>query len=233
VTDPVTAARRLRWGATAWIVSVLQYFACQLIVAGRWSTPYSWKNNFISDLGNTACGPFAVPHGRPAYVCSPAHTVMNASFIVAGILTVIGILLLRPLWTRSRAARAGVVLWVIAGLGKIIVGLAPENGNIGLHTLGALNIPLGGIAILLLSRASSGLPRPWRIAGRLLAGVGLIGTVLSIAGQYGGTHAYFGTGAGGSERLAGYPANLWFLLIAALVLTVPAPVNRDVAPISR
>jgi len=218
VTDPVTAARRLRWGAAAWILGVSQYLACQLIAANRWSTPYSWKNNFISDLGNTACGPFSVPHGEPAYVCSPAHTLMNVSFVLAGVLTAVGALLLRPLWRHSRAVRAGVVLWVIAGFGKIIVGLVPENTNINLHLLGAFNLPLGSIAILLLSRASGDLPKPWRIAGVLLACVGLFGTVLSIAGQQ-GHDAYLGTGVGGSERLAGYPANLWCLLIGLLALT--------------
>lgn len=218
MTDPLTTAPRLRWGAAAWILGVLQYLAVQVVVAGRWNTPYSWKNNFISDLGNTACGPFSVPHGEPAYVCSPAHTLMNVSFVLAGILTAVGALLLRPLWRPSRAVRAGVVLWVIAGLGKIVVGLVPENTNINLHLLGALNLPLGSIAILLLSRASGGLPKPWRVAGLLLAGIGLVGTVLSLAGQFHGPDAYLGAGVGGAERLAGYPANLWCLLIGSLAL---------------
>lgn len=35
-------------------------------------------------------GQFAVPHGTAAYVCSPMHSTMNASFIVSGLLTIAG-----------------------------------------------------------------------------------------------------------------------------------------------
>jgi hypothetical protein len=42
--------------------------------------------------------------------------------------------------------------------------------------------------------------------------------VASAAGQYGGPALYLGLGPGGSERLAGYPGNLWTLLVGFLAV---------------
>ena len=85
-------------GGACWAVGAVQYAAAQVVAAGAWTRPYSLKNNYISDLGNTACGMFHVPHGTPYYVCSPSHAVMNASFIIFGVLTITGALLLQPIW---------------------------------------------------------------------------------------------------------------------------------------
>ena len=123
------------------------------LVAAAWTRPYSLKSNYISDLGNTACGMFHVPHGTPYYVCSPDHGLMNASFALLGVLTIAGALLLRRIWPAGHLASWALALWILSGIGKIIVGLVPENTHIGLHLLGALNVPLGSIAILLLSLA--------------------------------------------------------------------------------
>src|SRR6202046_5866856 len=117
-------------GGAAWILATLQYAVAQVVVAAAWHhPPYSWLGNYISDLGNTACGPFKVPHGTPSYVCSPMHSAMNASFVIAGILTIAGAVLLRRFWPRRRGTTVALVLWAITGLGKIVVGLVPENTN--------------------------------------------------------------------------------------------------------
>ena len=50
-------------GGLAWIAGTVVYFVAQPVVASAWSPGYSWLHNYISDLGNTACGSFAVPHG--------------------------------------------------------------------------------------------------------------------------------------------------------------------------
>ncbi|WP_331744094.1 DUF998 domain-containing protein (plasmid) [Streptomyces sp. NBC_01136] len=208
-------AARIRWGAAAWLLGVLQYFVCQVVVAAQWNTPYSWTRNFISDLGNTACGPFSTPHGQAAYVCSPAHTTMNVSFVVSGVLAAAGIVLLRPLWAKRRTVTVATWLWIASAAGKVLVGLAPENTNIALHSLGALNIPCGGLAVLLLSRRGGGLGRPWERAGLALGRLGLIGATLSITGQF---TTHLPLGAGLAERLASYPANGWMVLIGALAM---------------
>ena len=144
------------------------------MAAGAWTRPYSLKNNYISDLGNTACGMFHVPHGTPYYVCSPSHAVMNASFIIFGVLTIAGALLLQRIWPAGRLARWALIMWVLSGLGKIVVGLVPENTRIGLHLIGALDVPLESIAILLLSLAI-------RRSSRVLAAIGIVVAVVGLA----------------------------------------------------
>jgi hypothetical membrane protein len=172
-------------GGAAWIVAALQYAVVQVVVAAAWHhPPYSWLGNYISDLGNTACGPFKVPHGTPAYVCSPMHSMMNEAFIIAGILTIAGALLLRHFWPRSRGTTVALVLLVVTGLGKIVVGLVPENTNIDLHLLAAFNIPVGCVAILLLSLPSRQPNRAVSLTGIVLAVIGLVATVLSTAAEF-------------------------------------------------
>jgi len=200
-------------GGACWAVGVVQYAVAQVVAAAAWTRPYSLKNDYISDLGNTACGMFHVPHGTSYYVCSPSHAVMNASFIIFGVLTIAGALLLQRIWPAGRLARWALILWVLSGLGKIIVGLVPENTNIGLHLIGALNVPLGSIAILLLSLVIRRSSRALATIGILAAVVGLVGSFLSTAGQYAGSSLYLRLGVGGAERLASYPGSLWMLMI--------------------
>jgi hypothetical membrane protein len=197
---------------------VMQYAVAQIVAAAAWTRPYSLKNNYISDLGNTACGMFHVPHGTPYYVCSPEHGVMNASFAVFGVLTIAGALLLRRIWPAGRLARWALALWILSGLGKIIVGQVPENTHIGLHLLGALNVPLASVAILLLSLAIRRTSRALSTTGIVVAAVGLAGSFLSTAGQYAGSSLYLGLGVGGAERLASYPGTLWMLLIGIIAM---------------
>jgi hypothetical membrane protein len=221
--QPRAAARALRAGGALWILATLQYAVAQVVVAAAWHhPPYSWLSNYISDLGNTACGTFTVPHGTPAYVCSPLHATMNGSFIATGILTIAGAVLLRRLWPQGRLATAALLLWIITGLGKIVVGLVPENANISLHLLAAFNIPVGCAAILLISLAIHRTSRAVSIAGLVLAAAGLAGTALSTAGQFAGSALYLGLGAGGMERVADYPGSLWVLMIGILAALTTA-----------
>ena len=205
-------------GGACWTAGVVQYAVAQVVAAAAWARPYGLTNNYISDLGNTAYGMFHVPHGTPYYVCSPDHGVMNASFAIFGVLTIAGALLLRRIWPTGRLARWALVLWVLSGVGKIIVGLVPENTHIGLHLLGALNVPLGSVAILLLSLAIRRTSRALSTTGIVVAVVELAGSFLSTAGQYAGSSLYLGLGVGGAERLASYPGSLWMLLIGVIAM---------------
>jgi hypothetical membrane protein len=205
-----------RVGGLAWILAVVGYLAAQVIAAAAWDPPYSWSRNYISDLGNTVCGQFAAPHGTASYVCSPKHELMNQTFIVIGILALLGALLLTTYWPKSKRRTVGIWLLVFVGIAKAIVGIAPENENINLHTLGALNLPLMGIAILLLALAS---PRGgMRAFGLLIAFVVIVSSALLIAGQVKGPELYLGLGVGGMERLASYPSNLWMLAVGLIAL---------------
>ncbi len=215
---------RLVVGGIAWIVSALGYFVAQGFVAAAWVHPsYSWSSNYISDLGNTACGLFAVPHGTKVLVCSPRHTTMNVAFILIGVLVIVGALLLRRLWPEGRLSRIATVLFVISGVGKVVVGLVPENTRIGLHLLGALNVPVIAVAMVLVSWAMLPVDRSLGIVGLVLAVTALVGTVLSTAGQF--THGlYLGLGVGGMERISDYPTSLWLLLLGVIAVASPTAV---------
>src|ERR1700737_1918360 len=90
---------RTRLGAVCWLLTG-EYFVARPIVAAAWPRPYSYLHNYISDLGNTACGPFAYSQTTSVYVCSPLHPLMNASFVVVGLLTVAGAVLTWRAWPR-------------------------------------------------------------------------------------------------------------------------------------
>lgn len=191
-------------GGFLWIVAAVQYFVAQFVVAAQWHPPYSWRDNYISDLGNTACGPFMSNH-----VCSPLAGLMNASFVVAGLLTIAGVGLQRLTWPATGLASVGALLWILAGAGKALVGAAPENENFSLHAIGALNLPVGAVAALLLSLATrhTGLA----VFGVAVAGCGLLGLALAI-------FAPALLGVGGADRLAGYPADIWLFVVGAAAL---------------
>jgi hypothetical membrane protein len=200
-----SAEKRAAVGGFLWIVATVQYFVAQIAVAAHWRTvPYSWRDNYISDLGNTECGDFMA-----TYVCSPLYGMMNASFIVAGLLTIAGLGLLRSIWPDNGMATVGVLLWILTGAGKVLVGVAPENENLGLHMIGVLNLPLGSVAILLLALTV----RHTRLGmfGIVCAAFGLLGTAMSL-------FAPELLGVGGAERLAGYPGDIWVFVVGAAAL---------------
>jgi hypothetical membrane protein len=106
------------------------------------------------------------------------HSTMNASFIVTGLLTIARAIALRPFWPQRQLTTVALVLWVITGLGTILVGWSsPENKNVDLHLLGALSIPVGRVAVLLLSLSIRQVNRNVASTGTVLASVGLAGTV--------------------------------------------------------
>ena len=162
---PDVAATRFYIGALS-LLSVLQYFVAEAAVIGAWAgpEPYSRRTGFISDLGAVGCGVF---DGRN--VCSPAHLLMNASFVVQGIGMMVGAWLLssallcvaaragvrirlrpgRP--SPSRTALAARLLSFTAGAGTVLVGLVPEDAGSGLHGAGAMMyFVAGSLALLVL-----------------------------------------------------------------------------------
>jgi hypothetical membrane protein len=201
-----TTAWRLMSGGTCWMAT-LEFFAAQAIAQAAWKgSDYSLAGNAISDLGVTACGRITIA-GQPGYYCSPLHTLMNASFAATGILMLLGLYLTLPVWPGRRLARWGIALFTLAGIGKIIVGLAPGNVNYGLHSLGSLGIILANIAMILLGSAISGNNDRWIKRLSVSLGVlGLIGEVFFFA------HRALGD-AGAAERVADYPVFAWMIVL--------------------
>lgn len=188
-------------GPAVWILSV-QYFAAQIVAASAWPRSYNWAGNFISDLGNTACGQFG-----DHFVCSPDHALMNASFITLGATMALGSLLIYQEFKESRASLIGFSLMALAGLGSVLVGAFPENTATGLHVLGAfLALGVGNVSLIFLSRSLENVRPGFRVFTLWVGIISLTSFLLFIGG------AHLGIGRGTLERIASYPQTLWLIL---------------------
>ncbi len=210
---PTATASPLRSGAIAWVLAV-QFFMTQVVTASVWPRPFSLTADYISDLGNTFCG--AYPAGSAHVVCSPWHLAMNASFIVLGVTMILGAALTRdafpPGWVRTLAA----LLFTVAGIGVIVVGIYPENTNNARHVLGAgFNFVAGNIAMIVfgLALAQRPMERGLLTVFSLISGaIGLLATLLLVSGHF------LGIGVGGMERVAAYPMTVWQIVMGIAFL---------------
>jgi hypothetical membrane protein len=206
-TFPGSGFGRAVWlGALVWILAI-QFFVTQVVVQLAWVTPFSLTQNFISDLGNTTCGSY--PPGSATYVCSPWHAWMNVSFILLGLIVLVGAALVRTAFPPGRFRAAGLMLLALAGTGMIAVGLFPEDVNIAYHRLGAAaHFILGNLSMAALGIAlRRARRRPLFAVYSITSGVvGLLATALFVSDHY------LGMGIGGMERLAAYPLPLWLIV---------------------
>ncbi|GAB3302581.1 DUF998 domain-containing protein [Epidermidibacterium keratini] len=200
----------------AWLlVATVQYLIAEAVTAVSWSpVGYSYARNYISDLGVPEC----LTLDRT--VCSPLWFVMDASFVVQGIITFVALVLLARLVPRGW--RIPVVgLGVIYCVGIVIVGLFPGSTAevIGgsafratMHSLGALLAILGGNVWALVAGVAL-LPRwrGWALCSILLGVFGIAAGIIS-------TRTDLGLGVGGIERLAVYPIIGWLILTGAALL---------------
>lgn len=192
-------------GPLIWVLCI-QYFIIQAVVAKAWTTHYSLLLNPISDLGNTACGLYS---GR--FVCSPLHSLMNASFIMLGITMAVGSLLIYQEFKERLASLVGFSFMSIAGLGTLIVGLFPENSLSNLHLAGAfLPFFIGNISLIMFSYALQ-IPKPFQIYTFISGAISLISLLLLV------TNHYLGLGVGGMERLTTYPQTIWLVIFGLYI----------------
>jgi len=208
-------------GAACWTLTVA-YLLVQPVVAAAWPTPYDLATNSISDLGVTGCGDFRQFDDRVVYACSPRHALMNAVFVVVGLLTSAGAVLTRVTWPRRRLTWVGVAFVVLAGVGGILVGLAPANVNLAVHGAGALlqvpgavgpllQVP-GAVGPLLLGVAA------WSMQRGVAAFSLLCGIVGSAASLLYFSQVYLGLGPGGMEHLAFDPLTVWTTVLGVVLL---------------
>jgi hypothetical membrane protein len=207
---------RLRWGALGWVLT-LQFFVVEAIVQFRYTGPYSRADNTISDLGASV---------------SPAHSAMNASFVVQAALILVGVALLLPAFG-GVSARLAQALLALCAIGVLMVGVWPEGTASALHTTGAV-LYLAGGASGLLALAYAVRSRSEAL-GTALAVLGLVGAAATIFFADGVTEYL---GRGGTERVAAYVipvglalagAGLWWMSRAtgALPETAVGPSRRE------
>jgi hypothetical membrane protein len=205
---PAMLTKQVVFGGFCWLLT-LTFFVGQIIAQSQMSTPYSLATNEISDLGVTTCGPVTV-FTYHAIVCSPLHTVMNGTFIVTGLLFLLGIIGTCRAWPRRRLTIWGLAFLALAGTGEILAGLAPENVNPGLHVFSALlGIPGASIGLLLLGTAVWRGQRWVGIFSLLCGTVGLFGFFIAPS---------TGLAIGVAERLASSPTVVWMMALGGFLL---------------
>jgi hypothetical membrane protein len=213
----------MKVGALAWLLAA-QFFVAQVVVASAWPTPFSLKTRVISDLGNTACGPY--PNASSPIVCSPWHGAMNASFIVIGITMSAGALLTRRAFAPGLLRSLAAALFVAAGIGVVMVGVFPENENAANHVLGAaVNFVAGNTALVLFGLAvGDHSRRTWFKWFSIAAGItGLVATVL-----FASRHD-LGLGQGGIERFAAYTTSSWQIVAGLTLWRYGTSIDREAA----
>src|ERR1700675_5042694 len=96
----ITIVRKTSIGACMWVLT-LQYFVAEAVSISGWQGSYSLSRNYISDLGAVGCGVVATGLIEKEWVCSPLHTLMNASFLLQGLLITCGTLLVWSFFPRK------------------------------------------------------------------------------------------------------------------------------------
>jgi hypothetical membrane protein len=172
---------RLRAGACAWLLT-LQFFVVEAIAAAR-VPGYSYATDTISALGGLA---------------SPAHRLMDASFVLQGVLILTGALLLRPA-LRGRGARVAPILLAVSAVGVVLVGIFPLDTYTRMHAAGAV-LHLVGAGLGLLALAYGLRPRSEAL-GTTVVLLGLVSTAMTVFFLVGVTDYL---GRGGTERGAAY-----------------------------
>jgi hypothetical membrane protein len=191
-----------RLGAGLWLFC-FQFFVGEQIARLGWPGHYSMARNYISDLGAVATS-------------SSLHSVMNASFVLQGLLIVFGTVLVRSFFPERLVYRIALALLVIAGIGVLEVGMVPQDINPRLHLLGAAANFLGGnLAMILLGlvmiRRSVCEAQRLRWRSWITFALGSIGLLATVALVFLGNPSWAALrwNAGTVERLAAYPLPLW------------------------
>jgi hypothetical membrane protein len=174
--------KRLRWGGLAWLLT-LQFFVAETVAELRFDGAYSRADDVISDLGASY---------------SPAAGLMNASFVLQGVLIAGGALLLRPALPGA-VGRLAAALLTVAGVGVLVVGVVPLDANGTVHAGGAVAY-LAGSSLGLLALAHALRPRS-ELLGSVLAVLGVLSTAMTVFFLAGITRFL---GEGGTERAAAY-----------------------------
>ena len=115
-----------------------------------------------------------------------------------------GAILMRRLFPAKLTYRAALLLFVLSGIGVLLVGLVPEDSDAQVHRVAALaHLLAGNLAMILMGVAMLAGAARVRFRGviTLLAGLlGLTALALLALGE---------KNVGTFERLSAYPLTLW------------------------
>jgi hypothetical membrane protein len=199
-----------------WLAQPL-YVVIEVGAALATGVGYSLRDDTISQLG-TACA------GGSSSGCSSAPWVLNAALVLFGLLQAAGAVTLlrpRPASTRHRRARLVALLWVVAGVSSVGVGLLPLDQHPTAHSLVALPVFLcQPLALLLHGHLVEG---RWRATGVVLGTASVVGAV-AFGVLLGADH-----GSGAVERLAVWPAKAWLALVVLRYAAAPDPPEAPAA----
>ncbi|NGN93093.1 DUF998 domain-containing protein [Nocardioides sp. KC13] len=179
MTSIVRSGAAGRTGAVLLLIGPLLSWVAELITAAAWQDPpYSPLYNWVSHLGLT--GPAQTAFGQVGN--SPLGAVMNAGWVIYGVLLILGTFLVFDVRKGARPIIVAV-LATIAGVGVALVGIFQgsnanvENGLIAFHTFGAQSVMLAGNTMAIVVGANGtriGLSRGRSIASVVLGIVGLV-----------------------------------------------------------
>lgn len=197
-------------GRGLWVAATIIYPLLQLWVVSAWPVAYDVWNHTVSDLGYTTCGDEDRPGGY-LESCSPRHLTYNVGCALISVAIGAGALLLRRWWEGGVLGHLITSLFLVVAAAGVAVCVVPGDVSITWHSLLAIPVFLGQIAVLVL------LAVRLRRRSPLLAALAAAVAFVSIAGMVGLVLALGGTGPVGlTERLAAETFYVW-LLVAGLV----------------
>ena len=174
-------------------------FVIFLVIAEAVYPGYSVSNNVISDLG--VWGKVSAPFFDIATMIFGLSVLASSYFI-----------------NKLYKNRAITILFILAGLGALGVGVFPENtfavnGTPVLHTLSAATAFLfGGITAISAFKITK---PPFRYLSAVLGAAALTALILFGLTRYSGG---LGLGEGGMERMIVYPTILWMISFGGYLL---------------
>lgn len=168
----------------------VQFFLVMLVCEGA-LPGYSVSSQAISDLG-----------------VGPTAALFNASVFLLGVLSLVG----AYFYHRTHGIRWITILFLLAGIGPVGVGIFPETSRLPHSVFAFLAFVFGGVvAIVVATRQRP----PLRYMSLVLGALGLVALVLFVTGQY------LGIGFGGMERMIVYPVLVWQAAFGAHLMSAP------------
>jgi hypothetical membrane protein len=200
-----------RLAAGLWGAAGVLYLASEAAAAFAFVPRYSYRDDFISDLGVPTC----------AATCSPLHALMNWDFALQG-----GLFLgaaLAVAGSLTTPARFGLIaLAALNGIGNVLIGMFPETDpaelplHLRVHVAGAFLAIVFGNATALLSAwafRELGLARIHRFASLTMPPIAAVAlTMLAVRS------ASNPVPDGVLERISVYSITVWELLSAACIM---------------